>query len=116
GSAVCGQYDVINNVGPFAIQNNRYNGANHCITAKWDNGSTVGFELTEVSSNIPTGGAPGSYPSVLYGWHVDGAFYGAYQSARQVSAIASATSSMSFTVPGAGRYNVSYDSWLGPSP
>jgi hypothetical protein len=115
GSALCGTLGTIN-IGPYMAQNNAYNTASHCIQARWDNGSTGGFNLTNVSANVEVGGAPASYPSLVYGWHVDGLFHGnAYTSAKQLSAIGSAPTTMAFTVPGAGRYNVSYDNWIGPS-
>lgn len=114
GSPVCEQYAKIN-VPNYAVQNNLYNTGYHCIQAKTDNGSLAGFNLTQVSSNVMVGGAPGSYPSIVLGWHLDGTFNGAYQAARQVSGITSIPTSISATVPGAGRYNLSYDNWLGPN-
>lgn len=115
GSQVCGSFDTIN-IGPYTVQNNAYNTGSHCIQALWDNGDIGGFKLTNVSANVEAGGAPASYPSLVYGWHVDGKFYGAYQSPKQLSAIGSIPSEMTFTVPGSGRYNVSYDSWIAASP
>jgi hypothetical protein len=97
----------------YMVQNNAYGGATHCIQAAWDNGNKAGFTVSQVNANIATGGPPGSYPSVVYGWHVDGQMYGGYQSARQLSAITSAPSDWTFTVPAStGRYNASYDIWI----
>jgi hypothetical protein len=115
GGDVCANFDTIS-VGPFMVQNNAYNGANHCIQALWDNGDVAGFNLSGVSANAPAGGAPASYPSLVYGWHVDGQYHGGYQSARAISSIGSMPSDLTVTVPGAGRYNASYDNWLGADP
>lgn len=112
GSPVCDNFAEIALGSQYMVQNNSYNGATHCIQATWDNATNVGFSLSGVSANAPNGGAPASYPSIVYGWHVNGNFYGAYQTAKQISAIASAPSTWSFTVPGAGRYNASYDNWI----
>jgi hypothetical protein len=112
GQRICGDFDKVN-VGSYMVQNNAYNkgGGSQCITAKWDMGQRTGF-TAEPQLNIATGGPPASYPSVVYGWHVDGVMYGAYQTAKQLSAIGSATSSWSFTAPTAGRWNASYDIWI----
>ncbi len=116
GSEQCGDFNTID-IGPYMVQNNAYGNTSHCIQALWDQGSTGGFKLTNVNGNVPAGGAPGSYPSVVYGWHVDGSFHGGgYTSARQLNAITSIPSSGSFTVPGAGRYNMSFDNWIKNAP
>ncbi len=112
GSEQCGNFAGIDGVGPYWVQNNAYGGATHCVTALWDQGNTGGFLLSNVNSNVAVGGAPGSYPSIVYGWHVDGSFHGGYTGARQLNAIASIPSTGSFTVPGAGRYNMSFDNWI----
>lgn len=116
GSSLCQNYDIIN-IGPYAVQNNAYNGASHCIQALWDNANTGGFLLTSVNANAAVGGPPASFPSLVHGWHVDGQFYGGYTSARQLSTISSIPSTFSVTVPASGtnRYNATYDNWIGPS-
>lgn len=115
GSALCDAF-ATTAIGPYMVQNNAYNGASHCVTARWDNGSKGGFSLTNVNANVAVGGAPASYPSLVYGWHVDGNFHGGYSSARALSSITSIPSEVSFTVPGAGRYNMAYDNWIKNSP
>jgi len=116
GSTLCGDNFAKVNLGSrYMVQNNVYNGGGggHCIQAAWDNGNNAGFTVSQVNLNIATGGPPGSYPSIVYGWHVDGQFYGGYGSARQLSAVTSAPSSWTFTVPAStGRYNASYDIWI----
>jgi len=114
GQTLCGDnYAKINLGSRYMVQNNAYGGATHCIQAAWDNANKAGFTVSQVNANIAAGGPPGSYPSIVYGWHVDGQMYGGYTSARQLSAITSAPSDWTFTAPAsAGRYNASYDIWI----
>lgn len=101
----------------YMVQNNAYNGGSHCIEALWDGASHAGFNLTSVNANAAEGGPPASYPSIVYGWHVNGRFYGGYTQPKQLSAITSIPSDWTFTVPtSAGRYNASYDNWVHSSP
>jgi Glycosyl hydrolase family 12 len=116
GSQQCSELQTINLGSTYMVQNNVYNanGGMQCIQALWDNAANAGFIVNPVSLNVPAGSAPASYPSVVLGWHY-GTMYGSYTSARQLSSITSIPSSWSFTVPGSGRYNASYDLWLHPS-
>jgi hypothetical protein len=112
GSPQGGQYDMIT-FGKYVVQNNRYGGNTHSIQALWDNGDKAGFELSGVSGNVAVGQAPGSYPSIVYGWHVDGKFYGGYQTAKTIGSITSIPTTADVTVPGAPAiYNTSYDLWV----
>jgi hypothetical protein len=111
GSAQCDNY-ARTTVPSYVIQNNAYGGNTHCIQAKTDNASKAGFSLSNIVANKPTGGAPGSYPSIVYGWHVDGKFYGGYTAAKTLGSITFIVSSMLITVPSAGRYNAAYDNWI----
>lgn len=115
GSAQSGQYDTIS-FGKYVVQNNRYGSNSHSIQAMWDNADKAGFSLSGVSANVETGQAPGSYPSIIFGWHVDGKFYGGYQAAKTISSIQSIPTTADVTVPGAPAvYNTSYDLWVSGS-
>src|SRR6185369_12142620 len=106
GASKCGNLEVIENVGNYAVQNDVYHansGGSQCISAT-QGGGCVGFTATPTNLNS-TDTTPASYPSVIYGWHY-GKTYGAYSSPKQVSAIASIPSSWQFTVP---TSNVKYD-------
>jgi hypothetical protein len=112
GSRQCDAFAKINLGSRYMVQNNLYGGqGTQCITAAFDNGDKAGFTV-EPNVNVPGGGAPDSYPSIVYGWHVDGQMYGAYQSARQLNTITSAPTSFTHTEPAAGRWNASYDIWI----
>jgi hypothetical protein len=113
GAQNCTNLGVIPLGSRYAVQNNLYNaqGGSQCVTARWDNGDKAGLIVNPVNLNIEPGGPPGSYPSVVLGWHY-GQFHGSYASAKQLSAISSVPSSWAFTVPTNGAYNASYDVWL----
>lgn len=114
GASKCGNTDVITGVGNYAVQNDAYNpsGGSECITAT-QGGTCAGFTATP-SLNV-SGNTPGSYPSIIYGWHYHNV-YGPYTTPKQVSAIASIPTSWQFTVPTSGvKYDVSYDIWANQS-
>jgi xyloglucan-specific endo-beta-1,4-glucanase len=108
----CGNTDVIEGVGNYAVQVDTYNanGGSDCVTATTGSGC-VGFTATP-NLNLPSNAsAPGGYPSIVYGWHY-GQFHGSYTSAKQISAIGSLPSSWAFTVPSSNvKFDVSYDIW-----
>ena len=111
GAVDTGNNDVIQNVGNYAVQNDVYNpsGGSETITAT-QGGACAGF-TAKPSLNV-AGNTPGSYPSIVYGWHY-GKTYGPYNAPKQISAITSVPSSWDFTVPGSGvKYDVSYDIWI----
>jgi hypothetical protein len=117
GEPQCGRYDRTNLGNRYMIQNNIWNdaatGGQQCVQALWDgSGDRAGFIVNPASINVNTP-APGSYPSIVYGWHY-GTFYGGYTQARQLQSITAVPSTWSFTAPNAGRHDVSYDLWLHP--
>ncbi len=111
GQPQAGQYDTIT-VGPYVVQNNRYGSNTHSIQALSDGANKAGFVLSGLSANVATGSAPGSYPSIMYGWHVDGIFHGAYQTAKTIGAITSIPTTAKYTASGGTGYNASYDLWI----
>jgi hypothetical protein len=116
GQAQCSTLAEIELGGQFMVQNNIWNpaaqGQQQCVTALWDQGTTVGFVVDPININVDSS-APGSYPSIVYGWHY-GQFHGAYQTAKQISAVGSAPTTWSFTTPSSGSWDASYDLWLHP--
>jgi hypothetical protein len=94
----------------YVVQNNRWNGAavNQCISV-----STTGFQITSGTQNLPTNGAPASYPSVFAGCH-----WGNCSSNSglpvQISAFRNPTSSVSYHTT-SGQWDAAYDIWFDPT-
>ncbi|MEV8389030.1 MULTISPECIES: hypothetical protein [unclassified Streptomyces] len=108
---ICGQYDRAT-VGAYTVQNNVWNPASgqQCV-----NPTGSGFELTKAEGQVPTDGAPKSYPSIYNGCHYTACSPGTKLPAR-ISTISSAPTSVSYGYTAGGVYNASYDIWLDPEP
>jgi chitodextrinase len=99
--------------GEYIIQDNEWNSsAEQCITYT----SGTAWSVTTANFNLPTNGAPATYPSIYKGCH-----WGLCTSTNdtmpiQVSNLASATTSWSTTQPSSGAYDVAYDIWFNSTP
>jgi hypothetical protein len=114
GGPACGMQDLMGEVGDYGIENNVSGSGQQCITAK-SGGSCVGFSLSYPTNTLSASSFPAAYPAVVYGWQA-GSFYGAYKTAKPISAINSAPSSWSFTPPSsATSWDASYDIWFSGS-
>jgi hypothetical protein len=97
--------------GHYVVQNNRWNDAalDQCI-----NVTATGFAITSGNQNVPTNGAPASYPSVYAGCH-----YGACSTGNglplQISAFGNPTTAVSYHTT-AGQWDAAYDIWFDPTP
>jgi hypothetical protein len=110
GNPVCGPQDMIYGLGNYAIQNNVNNSlTGQCIHAT-SSGNCAAFSVSFSNFGV-TGTGPSSYPSAIYGWH-NGAFYGAYQSARRLNQITTVNSSWTFSPPSGTQWDAAYDIWL----
>jgi hypothetical protein len=94
----------------YIVMNNRW-GAD---TPQCVNVTNTGFAIT-AGHQKPTNGAPAAYTAIYYGCHY-GACSPRTNLPMQVGQISSAPSSVSFSYPDSGIYNVSYDIWLDPTP
>ncbi|MFL6075857.1 MAG: GH12 family glycosyl hydrolase domain-containing protein [Mycobacteriales bacterium] len=109
----CSQTGTISvNNGEYTIQSNEWNSsAPQCVTST---GGTA-WSVSTANFNLPTNGAPATYPSIYKGCH-----WGACTSGSglpiQVSQLGSATSSWSTSQPGSGAYDVAYDIWFNSTP
>jgi hypothetical protein len=95
------------NSNQYIFQNNEWNSsAQQCATV-----SGVGFTLTTANFNLPTNGAPATYPSLFRGCH-----WGNCTSSNpfpiQENNIASATTSVSITQPSGFNNDSAYDIWF----
>lgn len=106
--STCSQYGTISiDGGEYIYQQDEWNSsAEQCATV---NG--VGFTLTTANFNLPTNGAPATYPSVYRGCH-----WGACTSSNpfpiQEDNIASATTSVTITQPSGYNNDAAYDIWF----
>ncbi|GAB3955781.1 GH12 family glycosyl hydrolase domain-containing protein [Streptomyces sparsus] len=108
---LCDQYGTTTIQDRYVVQNNRWGtGAAQCVNA-----TDTGFELTRADGSVPTDGAPKSYPSVFNGCHYTKCSPGT-NLPRQVSAIGSAPTSISYDYVDNAVYNAAYDIWLDPTP
>lgn len=103
--AVTGTVGINNN--QYIYQNNEWNSTlQQCATV-----SGVGFTLTTANFNLPTNGAPATYPSLFRGCH-----WGVCTSSNpfpiQENNIASATTSVSITQPSGINNDSAYDIWF----
>ncbi|GAB3891093.1 hypothetical protein GCM10029964_063700 [Kibdelosporangium lantanae] len=98
--------------GEYIIQNNEWNStAQQCVTYT----SGTAWSLSTANFNLPTNGAPATYPSIFKGCHW-GQCTPNSGLPIQVSKLGSAVSSWSTVQPSSGAYDVAYDLWFNSSP
>jgi hypothetical protein len=108
---ICDQYGTATIGGRYVVMNNRWGtSAQQCI-----NVTGTGFSIASQQGTGNTSGAPVSYPAVYYGCHYTLCSPGTTLP-LQVSAISSATSSISYNFVSGATYDAAYDIWLDPSP
>jgi Glycosyl hydrolase family 12/Cellulose binding domain len=108
---ICDQYGTTTIGGRYVVMNNRWGtSAQQCI-----NVTSTGFSITSQQGTGSTSGAPVSYPAVYLGCHYTNCSPGT-NLPIQVSAISSATSSISYQYVSGATYDAAYDIWLDPSP
>ena len=108
---ICEQYGSTTIGGRYVVMNNRWGtSAQQCI-----NVTSTGFSIQTQQGTGSTSGAPVSYPAVYYGCHYTNCSPGT-NLPIQVSAISSATSSISYSYVSGATYDAAYDIWLDPSP
>lgn len=108
-TSVCDQFGSTT-AGSYVVQNNAYNTSGQCISVDSD-----AFRITQAPGSVATNGAPKSYPSMFIGCHYGNCSPGT-NLPRQVSAIGSVPTSISYTYVDGAVYDASYDIWLDPTP
>jgi cellulose 1,4-beta-cellobiosidase len=113
GTTTCDPQGTMSiNGGEYTLQANEWNStAQQCITAT----TGTAWSLSTANFNLPTNGAPATYPSLYKGCHW-GACTTNSNLPIQVSKLGSATSSWSTVQPAAGAYDVAYDVWINSTP
>jgi hypothetical protein len=108
---ICDQYGSTTVGGRYVVMNNRWGtSAQQCI-----NVTSSGFAITSQQGVGSTSGAPVSYPAIFLGCHYTNCSPGT-NLPMQVSAISSATSSISYNYVSGATYDAAYDIWLDPTP
>ena len=112
GTVICEQYGSTPSPdGRYIIQNNRWGtSAEQCITV-----SQNGFALTTSNANVPTNGAPASYPSIYWGCHYGNCTPGFNPIQASSSAFAGISSSVSMSYVSGGQWDAAYDVWFDPT-
>lgn len=113
-TSTCSQFGTVPIAGGiYEFQNNVWN-SNQTQCASVDTAGAA-WSITQANFDLPTNGAPASYPSIFRGCH-----WGNCTTQNvfpiQVSKLASARSSWSTTQVDAGAYNVAYDIWTNSAP
>jgi hypothetical protein len=111
---------VVEGLGSYGVQNDVFGASDPMTMQAFYGTKCAGFSAT---TNFDTTGSntPGAFPSVVYGWGLGGNFYGGadpggYAGGKTIAALASATTSWSFT-PGNGNYwDAAYDTWFAQNP
>ncbi|GHJ40748.1 hypothetical protein Sm713_63570 [Streptomyces sp. TS71-3] len=108
---ICSAYGTTTIQGAYVVQNNRWGTSEaQCISV-----SGSGFRITQANGSASTSGPPKSYPSVYNGCHYANCSPGTALP-KQISAIRSAPSSVSYTFAGDSVFDAAYDIWLDPQP
>ena len=110
---ICEQYGSTTVQGRYIIQNNRWGAS----TTQCINTTDTGFTITQADHNVPTNGAPASYPSIYYGCHYANCSPGTVlPMSLNDSAVDRIATSVDYTFVSNATYNAAYDIWLDPTP
>ncbi|GHH84774.1 hypothetical protein GCM10018793_50240 [Streptomyces sulfonofaciens] len=108
---ICDAYGTTTIQGSYVVQNNRWGTSEaQCI-----NVTGTGFRVTQANGSVATDGPPKSYPSVFNGCHYTKCSPGTALP-KQISAIGSAPSSVSYSFVDNAVFDAAYDIWLDPQP
>ena len=113
GTVICDQYgSTASPDGRYIIQNNRWGtSTEQCITV-----TAGGFTLSTSNANVPTNGAPASYPSIYWGCHYGNCTPGFSPIQANTAAFRNLSTSVSMTYPSSGQWDAAYDIWFDPTP
>ena len=113
GTVICDQYgSTASPDGRYIVQNNRWGSTTQqCITV-----TNGGFTLSTSNADVPTNGAPASYPSIYWGCHYGNCTPGFSPVQASSAAFGGISTNVSMTYPGSGQWNASYDLWFDPTP
>ncbi|HEY6745396.1 MAG TPA: cellulose binding domain-containing protein [Mycobacteriales bacterium] len=112
GTVICDQFgSTASPDGRYIVQNNRWGtSTQQCITV-----GANGFTLSTSNANVPTNGAPASYPSIYWGCHYANCTPGFTPIQASSAAFAGISTSVGMTYPGSGQWDAAYDIWFDPT-
>jgi Glycosyl hydrolase family 12/Cellulose binding domain len=113
GTVICAQFgSTARPNGQYIVQNNRWGSSTpQCITV-----TAGGFTLSQSTANVPTNGAPASYPSIYWGCHYANCTPGFNPIQASSTAFAGISTSVGMSYPATGQWDAAYDIWFDPTP
>jgi Glycosyl hydrolase family 12/Cellulose binding domain len=113
GTVVCDQFGSTTSPdGRYIVQNNRWGtSATQCVTV-----GANGFTLSTSNANVPTNGAPASYPSIYWGCHYANCTTGFSPVQASSAAFGGISTAVGMSYPGSGQWDAAYDIWFDPTP
>lgn len=116
GTALTGQGQITQ--GDYVIQADQWNSpSGQLAIMTGGTGAAPGFKITTDTENVTAPGAPGSYPSVVYGYGFKGPYTPGCKLPLQISALTPGLAVAAYEttqVPGAA-FDCSYDIWFAHS-
>ncbi len=112
GTVICDQFgSTASPDGRYIVQNNRWGtSAQQCITV-----GASGFTLSTSNANVPTNGAPASYPSIYWGCHYANCTPGFNPIQANSAAFGGISTSVGMSYPASGQWDAAYDIWFDPT-
>jgi hypothetical protein len=112
GTVICDQFgSTASPDGRYIVQNNRWGtSTQQCITV-----GASGFTLSTSNANVPTNGAPASYPSIYWGCHYANCTPGFSPVQANSAAFGGISTSVAMTYPASGQWDAAYDIWFDPT-
>jgi hypothetical protein len=112
GTVICDQFgSTASPDGRYIVQNNRWGtSTQQCITV-----GASGFTLSTSNANVPTNGAPASYPSIYWGCHYANCTPGFSPVQSNSAAFGGISTSVAMTYPASGQWDAAYDIWFDPT-
>jgi Glycosyl hydrolase family 12/Cellulose binding domain len=113
GTVICDQFgSTASPNGQYIVQNNRWGSSTpQCITV-----TAGGFTLSQSTANVPTNGAPASYPSIYWGCHYANCTPNFNPIQANTAAFGGISTSVGMSYPSTGQWDAAYDIWFDPTP
>jgi Glycosyl hydrolase family 12 len=112
GTVICDQFGSTTSPdGRYVVQNNRWGSSTpQCVTV-----GANGFTLSTSTANVPTNGAPASYPSIFWGCHYANCTTGFSPVQANSTRFGGISTGVGMSYPGSGQWDAAYDIWFDPT-